>query len=753
MGIRRLYLVVLMMLIVCQQAGLAQNKPPGNNNNAAPAKEELDPQLKVNRDALLERGDIVAAGIMLSHDDPKARQILLDALKQSKNSPARMAVCRSLINARADKQVVKAADVFIGPLLGVFDTEVADEARLAAEATLIFEYEQIGTPLEKFVTDSSTPARARVNAIQALKPRLDKRATIKLIELVEDPDKRVSYEAGTTLQSLGIEPGATREERQATIEKIRAQTSEVFLGNRVRRSEQQIRETGDDLKSWIDVHLALLASAYKTLPDVTTKGKFLAEHLASSKAPVKLWALEEAFQWWKGTTPDFPREQLEPILIASISDQHRDVRLRTAEVLGSMVELNSAQPLLTQLEIEQDDQVKTKLFVALGWACSSAVSSNAPTKVSPEIVEIRTHTLKWAEKFLFDNNSLEKAQIGALVIEKLLRRDGLEDAEEQMYLDLLLSRHKQLKDNPGGALRGELLGAMAGLCTQSSACRDQAIKRYKPMFTEALRDASDSVRETAVDGLYNIDKADALAILRKGHVNDSSLAIRKKIIKMAGEVLVEPDLDWLVDKIGVNSESEPAWQVTMGIFNRSGADTLSGWVDRLTASTSKIKLTNEQKVAFLKTAESKAESEKKAQMLGQVRERLAAIYREMSQFDNAAQCWQKLQAAAKTQQEIDAAMVQRLDIYLNWPKPDLAAKLLDEALAARDLDREGALLKSLEEHLVKPKNGLDPNVVIAQLAATPPPKDRPKWGQWLKDWQTRLSKEDKPAAKPEPPTG
>jgi len=49
-----------------------------------------------------------------------------------------------------------------------------------------------------------------------------------------------------------------------------------------------------------------------------------------------------------------------------------------------------------------------------------------------------------------------------------------------------------------------------------------------------LRDASDSVRETAVDGLYNINKADALAVLRKGHVNDSSLAIRKKIIKMAG---------------------------------------------------------------------------------------------------------------------------------------------------------------------------------------------------------------------------
>jgi len=750
MGIKRLNLIVLILVVLCQWPCLAQEKQP--QGNGAAKNEQIDPQLKINRDAVLG-GDVDAAGLMLLDDNPKSRAILLDILKQNENSPARMAVCRALIEARVEKKSVKDVENFIEPLLGVFETQIAEEARLAAEAALILDYEQIREKLEKFVTDSSTPLRARINAIHALKLYLDKRATIKLMELLDDPNKRVSSEARTALDFLGISPGDSKAAKEATIEQIKNQEPEVFLGNRINRLEAEIRKLTADIDSWRQSHLSLLASTYKILPDDASKGKFLAEHLAGSKPSVKLWALEEAFQWWKGTNPNFPRKQFEPILLGLISDPHREVRLRTAEVLASMVELNSAEPLLVQLGAEKDEQVRTRLFVALGWACSSAISSSEPDKLSSEIKQIRTHTLKWAEKFLFDKENSENAQFGAQVIEKLLRRDGLEDAEEQMYLNLLVSRYKELSDNPGSALRVKMLGAMAGLCTQTSACREGAIKRYKPLFIEALREGSDSVREVAVDGLANIDKADALSILREGFVNDPSLAVRKRIIGLAGAVLVEKDLPWLAEKIGVNSESEPSWQAMMGIFSRSGADTLNRWIERLTAEASKVKLSNEQTIAFLKIAESKAEKEKKAQMLKQVRERLAVVYLRMAQFDKAAECWQKLQASAKTQQEKDAALTRRLDIYLTWPRPDLAAGLLAEALEQNDLDGAGALLKALDEHLAKPKNGLDPRDVVEKLEAIKPPKERPKWSQWLKEQRSRLTKEDKSADKPKSPTG
>lgn len=751
MEMRRLYLVVLVLVMVCHQVGLAQTTPPAQGNGA-PAKEELAAELSVFRKTLLT-GDIEAADILLFHEDPSARKILLDALTQSENRPARMAVCRVLIKAKTGKREFKSVEDFIGPLLGAFDTDVAEEARLAAEATLIFDYEQIGEPLEKFVTEGDRPVKARVNALHALKQHKDKRATIKLIELLEDQDKRVSSEAAIALDLLGIVPGDTKEARLNTIKQIDEQATEVFLANRIDSLEQQKRTLEARLAAVRNSQITLLSRFYKSLTENAAKGKFLAEHLASPEAHVKLWALEEAFQWWKGTNPDFPREQLEPMLIGSISDPHKEVRLKTAEVLASMVELSSARPLLTQLQAEQDQRVRTALFVALGWKCYSAVSAGTAAKLSAETKEIRTDTLEWARKFLFDTGSVERTQIGAQVIERLLKRDGLEDAEEKKYLDLLLSRYEQVKGDSGGTLREDLLGAMAGLCTQTSACRGEAIGRYKPLFEEALHDGSDSVRETAVEGLANVDRADALAILREGHINDPSLAIRLQIIAMAGAAKIEKDLQWLVDKIGVNSESEPAWQAMLGIFNRSGANTLNTWVDRLTSEKSTSKLTNDQKINFLKMAESKAESEKKAQMLRDVRERLASIYSKMSQFARAAECWEKLYETATSQKDKEAAAVRRLEIYLVLPKPDLAAKLLTDVLAERDLGHEDALLKSLDEHLANPRNGLDPNAVIAQLRGIKPVKERPKWGKWLNERQARLSKDDKPADKPKPPTG
>jgi hypothetical protein len=137
MSAKRLYLVILTLAIGCQQASIAQEKQ-SVPAQSTPANAELDPQLKVNKDALLN-GSVDAASLMVQHADPKAREILLDALKQSDNSPARMAVCNALIRARVSKQAVKNDQDFIEPLLGVFDAKTDAEAQLAAEATLIFD--------------------------------------------------------------------------------------------------------------------------------------------------------------------------------------------------------------------------------------------------------------------------------------------------------------------------------------------------------------------------------------------------------------------------------------------------------------------------------------------------------------------------------------------------------------------------------------------------------------------------------------
>ncbi|MHC4702390.1 MAG: hypothetical protein ACYTFQ_17625 [Planctomycetota bacterium] len=229
MNTKRLYLVLLMLAMVGQQVCSGQNKPPVPANGP-PAKSQLDPQLKVNRDSLLG-GNLDAAEVMLN--DPNARNILLETLEQSENSPARIVVCRALIKARVEKEIVKNVQEFIDPLLVVFASENAEEARLAAEATLIFEYGQISPSFEKLLADTSKPVGAKVNTVRALKMRHDMMATIKLITLVDDSDKQVAAEAEEALRSLGIDPGENADARKQIKERMIQQGPELFLRNRL----------------------------------------------------------------------------------------------------------------------------------------------------------------------------------------------------------------------------------------------------------------------------------------------------------------------------------------------------------------------------------------------------------------------------------------------------------------------------------------------------------------------------------------
>ena len=141
MSAKRLYLIILMLVIGCQSriiGSIGTNTPAfgANATNGARTEAKPDEQLEINKNALLEGPSeqirVKAATVMLGSENPLARKILIDALKQTKNSAARMAVCKALIQARSSNGEIKNKEDFIQPLLGVFATEIADEAQLAA---------------------------------------------------------------------------------------------------------------------------------------------------------------------------------------------------------------------------------------------------------------------------------------------------------------------------------------------------------------------------------------------------------------------------------------------------------------------------------------------------------------------------------------------------------------------------------------------------------------------------------------------
>jgi len=736
MSARRLYLVILMLAIGCQQASIGQEKPPVPAQDTAAA--ELDPQLNVNREALLN-GSIGAATVMLFREDPKAREILLNALKQSENSPARMAVCNALIQARVSKKAVKNDQDFIEPLLGIFDTKTDAEAPLAAEATLIFEYEKIRESLEKIFTDPNKPVKTKINAIRALKLRLDMMATIRLIKLVDDSDKQLAAEAESALHSLGIPVGKDPQTRKQNIDEIIQEGQVAFLRTQLIRQDAQMRQERAALDLWQRRYKSELDKRYESISEDAARGEFLATYLIDTETVVRLWALDKAYKWRVAPGSKLP-EKLGPVLIKLISDGDRDVRLITAELLALMPKLDSASHLLAQLEAEQDGQVKTELLEALGGACENAILSNPAATISPEMKEIRKQTLEWAAIFLFEENP-EKTRNGAKVIKKLLKRDGLEPQEVERYLGLLSQRYNKQKDKPQGILRGELLSEMAALCAQDSTCKAKGAELFGNLFVEALRDEANFVREAAADGLIYINKTNALKILRKDFVNDPSIILRKKIIALADEVGGKEDLSWLSEKIGINSESDPAWQAMLKILSGSDAGVLNEWVNKLTLQSSKIKLSDEQKIDFLEIAEGAKGNSK---YMPEIRKKLAELYYKTGQFEKAADYLIILYEIAQTPEDKKAILPNFLDSCLRGSKPERAVEIVTNCLKEGDLDPNNVIVQTIENYFSKPPVGADLNEVLKALTAIKAPQDRPKWQQQLKIWTGRIGKAKEP---------
>jgi len=757
MTMKRLHFVVLLCTIGFYQVGPAQeatNAPARVEETAA--KPELTPELKLARNALLDKGSseqmrVDAVGALLASEEPQGREILLDALLQTENGPARVAVCQVLSQARTNRQSISEKGQFIGPLLGVLSDENDSTAKLAAEATLMFDYDQIAEPLDKLLLDTSAPLGGRLNAVYVLQLRPDMRAAVKLLELVDNPESLVGAAARVALNVLGLEVGSDAAARAGIISMLREQGQEAYLRERLIRQRSEIQRKTAESMLWQDRYLSAQGKICDSIVDEGEKGKFVAGHLGASETTRKLWALKRLWllRLDGKTTPKLTTE-VGAALVSLISDSDRTVRLKTSELLSLMGQVNSVERLLAQLEVEKDDQVRTAVFSALGGACYYASLDTSPFKIS---AELRQKTLQWAEKYL-SHSDAGKSQKGAAVIGRLLEQDGLTEEQSKTYLGVLSERYGREKGEADSTLRGELLGVMAGLCAQG-AHSVESRTLFGPLFEEGLTDKADRVREKAVDGLIYINKAAAMERLRKAFYDDPSSRIRKKLIGLAAEVGGKADLPLLAEKIGSNGESELAWRAMMKIFSGSDGGVLVEWVDKLFALDKDNRPASEQMIAFLELAERKITGQSDFSTLEKVRESLVGLYLETSQIEKAARYQERLRDSAKPgrKEEFTEGL---LEIYLRRVKPDLASKLMGEALETSDLDPNSALVQALDSYMSQPPAGSDPNGLYDALASLKVSQERPKWQQWLKTWAVRLAgakATEKPSESPKPQEG
>ncbi|MBN2182291.1 MAG: hypothetical protein JW715_10285 [Sedimentisphaerales bacterium] len=692
-----------------------------------------DKQLEINKNALLrdpnEAIRITAANLLLKSQDPNARQILIDTLNLTDNTAARTAICKTLIQNRSSMETIVGIEDFIQPLLGVFSTDNVNEAALAAEATLIYPYDKIRQPLEKLVTDGEKPAKTRINAIKALS-RPDMSAIIVLIKLVDDP--KVKTEAEKALSSLGIPVGTSRAEREKIIDDLLNKGMETVFRDLLIKQEAQMRQIQVELESWQKTYIDLLNKTYNSYSDDEAKGRFLVEQLGNSKGVVKLWALEQVYQRSQGTNPNLPKE-IGQVLLVLISDQNQKVRLKTAELLALMRTLNSASAILAQFRVETNEQVKGQLLDTLGWVCSYGLLPSPAFTISPEI---RLQAINLAQAYLLDPDS-NKSQIGARVMKRLIERNGLQPDLVLDKLNLFVTRYNRLKEEPNEPLRGSLLNVMAGLVADGSACKAQAVQLFEQAqcFQEALDSKTNSVREAAVDGLRNIDETRALSTLRKrGFYEDLSPNVRSKMLELARKLGGIEDLPFLVKKIGVNSESQPAWQAMVRIFNDSGANIINEWMEQLTGEQSK--LTENQKIEFLKIAESKVAGER----MTEVRKKLAGLLYTTKQFEQAAEYFDRLKTDAQNPEEKNLYLSRQLDACLRLPNLDKAAELLKNCLSRADMEPNDIVIRSIDSYLGSQSDISDVDALLKMLMGIDVSSPKLNWKAQLALWADRFGK-------------
>lgn len=725
---------------------------------AAPAAiAEVDKQIGLYKTILLEGKDeakrLDAAILLLFNGNGEARKELLNVLGDSGHPEARAAVCKALTVAREDRESVADKEEFIEPLIGVLSTENDPcRAELAAQALLMFTYDNIQRQVERLVDDPGVAKMARFNAVRALKYQPDDRAIFKLVALVSSPDADLAGESKKALELLGIDVPNDPNDMQAMTEGFKRRRPEAYLKNPlIMRNwlvsrESRIRELTASLTSWEQKYLGALGALYDVQADENARSEFLLRQLTAVEPSVKLWALGKLEELRKGTSKGKLSPAIEKTVLGLVSHRDRRVRLKTAILLTLVWELDSTKQLLNQLQVEEDGEVRDGLFVALGNACYYASLPTSSVKV-PDTV--RKQTLELAVTFL-NEASPERTRSGADVVRKLLEQDGLEPQDIDKYLAALAERYRQVSPTVNHGLRGELLNAMATLCSQRSVIRALAAKLYRPVFEKALGDEVESVRQAAVEGLVNIDKPAALRRLRADFVKDSNAAIRARLVDVAGEVGGQEDLDWLSKKLTVAGEREAAWQAMLKVFRRSNTDLMGIWMTRFESLAAPNGLSPEQMISFLALLEQKAQGENKPGKLREARMKLFGLYATGSDLSRATEYMNRVLATASNPQDKNSLVGSLLSTSLTAGKlaVDLTGILIQQCLSEKDLRPEDPLAKAIIAYLKQPPAGGDPGAMLTRLRQikVAEPEKRSAWGKLLGEWEAFANAKKAPLA-------
>ncbi len=734
MPVNKRFIILFLGVFFLAQVGRPQASSVDGADAQAPAavEDESSRQLRIYTDTLLQGASdsirLDAAMGLLIRKDPAAKEVLLSALLAKDNLMAQTAVCRAIIKGRSLGPTAGSLDVYLKPLTEVMKSQDVALARLAAEALLVFRFDQISGLLLEIIQSSAVEKQTRLNVIYAFQLRVEPDALRSLIKLLDDTDTEIVRAAELALQeSFGVPVGTSREVWAKILMDLEKKDPSEIRRERLLRQETRLREIQAERDRWQKLYLAVLDKEFEPL-DAPSKTAYLQERLGADLTAIRLWALDK-LQRYSAESAMSLRDKL----LALLWDESRLVRLATARTLSTMSALNPAEKLLSRYEEETDPQVAMALFEALGEACFFAFSPGSKITLP---VEIKTKTREIANSYVAKEDP-EIAKKGAEVLRKLLELDGLTPKEAGRYLQTILDRYIA-ETGRKGSIRGDLLTTMARLCGQGNQ-KAEAIKLYSGVFTEVLRanDENNLVRQAAAIGIVNTDKTVAMQLFRELNLNsDPSPAVRLVMIDLAGQTGTDQDLKWLFEQLGSNGQTDPAWQAIVSILQRQETQVIIEWANQAQQNPA----LSVETVELLELAEQKAAAQKDVFSLCQLQVRLLKWFWTAGQYEQVVLYRDKLMQKNTDKEYVQEALRQTdkyaVEACLQVRQfPQLTA-IIDELLKRNLLTQDSEITEMVIDYFSSDKIGLeDKKTLLSALAEIPISSSDIWWQEKLEQWR------------------
>ena len=699
-------------------------------------EEENALQLRVFREAVMqgatEEGRIDAAVGLLLRDDPARRDALVEILKASDNSQAQQAVCKALIKSRGLGQEIVSREDFLEPLMQVLSVSAPEQAVLAAEALLLFDFKDIEKGLNEIIQGPQADPKSQINAVYALQIRSEPKALRKLIELSGDSDVVVAKAAENALwEAFGIRIGTSRDE----LLKWKQKNPDDIRRERIRLQARKLREIQAERDLWQKLYLLSLDKQYD-IADELARAQMTLEKLGSDLAAVRIWALGKATQL-QATDQEALREKL----LSLLSDKLRDVRFQTAKVLNNLSTLNPAQKLLESLKQENDPEVALAMFEALGEACYFAFSPGSEIQLSSDI---KDEVMKIASEYLVEEET-ERAREGAEVIGKILELNNLSEESVGYYLDIIYQRYlKAVEEDP--ILRADLLSMMANLCVQGSP-KLQASKKFEASFITAMRIVdSPSLRVAAAKGMASIDQVKALSLAKQNQLMfDENPAVRQALIELAGTTGGTEDLGWLLEMMNINGQADQVWQAAKSICQRQKCAFLLEWVPNLEKNGSRGDYVRE----ILELAEQKAAAENATESLIVAQEKIIRWFVDRGAWGQAVLYLDKIQFSIQGNSFGENTVAEILLIYLFSSDLEKISQLIENKLVKEDFSESSLILEKLNSFFNDEAVSQDSKRSIFGIIAAINVENRPIWQGFKGKWSSLHGTPPAPEAVPE----